>query len=163
MKMIWINPFIICTTVFAVIGWSHTPASSIPSKSEETGIQLTTTGLSGRYFVLEAINGIPVTFDTRQPELQFGQDFQLSGSMCNRFHGATTLEGTTLKAPQLASTRMLCEPRLNELERNFFQMMQNGATLAVSENKLVIRDPQTHATLTFKSAIPPTAAQPSQF
>lgn len=48
-------------------------------------------------FVLESVNGKPVTGETTQPELSFGENMTVSGSMCNHFTGKGKLSDGELR------------------------------------------------------------------
>lgn len=68
-------------------------------------------------FVLESVNGKPVTVAKNQPELSFGENMTVSGKMCNQFTGQGKLSDGELKVKNLAMTRMMCaDPQLNTLD-----------------------------------------------
>lgn len=50
-------------------------------------IAVTPEQLQHHRFVLESVNGKPVTNDKNPPEISFGEKMMISGSMCNRFSG----------------------------------------------------------------------------
>lgn len=155
-----IQSITLATCLLTMTACSNQPATTLPASTDTSAatsntIQLTKEDLIGRYFVLNAVNGKPVTFSPTQPELMFGKNMILAGGMCNRFHGSATLDGNVLKAPELASTMMLCEPALNDLEQQFFQMMRDGVTLETVDGNLVISDAKKDTVLTFKPSTPP--------
>lgn len=80
-------------------------------------IAVTPEQLQHHRFVLESVNGKPVTSDKNPPEISFGEKMMISGSMCNRFSGEGKLSNGELTAKGLAMTRMMCaNPQLNELD-----------------------------------------------
>lgn len=103
---------------------------------------LTAQDLQNHRFVLQSVNGTPfvATESGRVPEIGFGENLQLSGSMCNRFFGEATLQGDRLKAENLAMTRMMCaEPELNALDNQLGEMLQQGAEVTLNGQQLTLK------------------------
>jgi heat shock protein HslJ len=91
-------------------------------------IAVTPEQLQHHRFVLESVNGKPVTSDKNPPEISFGEKMMISGSMCNRFSGEGKLSNGELTAKGLAMTRMMCaNPQLNELDNTISEMLKEGA------------------------------------
>ncbi|MBY7516912.1 heat shock protein HslJ [Escherichia fergusonii] len=102
-------------------------------------------------FVLESVNGKPVTGETTQPELSFGENMTVSGSMCNHFTGKGNLSDGELRVKDLAMTRKMCaNPQLNELDKTISQMLSNGAQVDLTANQLTLATAEH--TLMFKLA-----------
>ncbi len=59
-------------------------------------IAVTPEQLQHHRFVLESVNGKPVTSDKNPPEISFGEKMMISGSMCNRFSGEGKLSNGEL-------------------------------------------------------------------
>lgn len=101
--------------------------------------------LENHHFVLQSVNGTPFVAPEsgRVPEIGFGENLQLSGSMCNRFFGQATLQGDRLKAENLAMTRMMCaEPELNALDNQLGEMLHQGAQITLSGQQLTLKSEQ---------------------
>lgn len=102
-------------------------------------------------FLLESVNGKPVTGETTQPELSFGENMTVSGSMCNHFTGKGKLSDGELRVKDLAMTRKMCaNPQLNELDNTISQMLSNGAQVDLTANQLTLATAEH--TLMFKLA-----------
>ncbi|KWW08636.1 heat shock protein HslJ [Escherichia fergusonii] len=102
-------------------------------------------------FVLESVNGKPVTGETTQPELSFGENMTVSGSMCNHFTGKGKLSDGELRVKDLAMTRKMCaNSQLNELDKTISQMLSNGAQVDLTANQLTLATAEH--TLMFKLA-----------
>ena len=107
--------------------------------------------LEHRRYVLESVDGKPLTASQRQLDISFGENLHVAGSMCNRFMGQGKLDGNVLKVDGMASTRMLCaEPELNQLDNLIGELLTTGATVAVKPQSLTLKN-QQH-TLVYKQA-----------
>ena len=92
-------------------------------------IAVTPEQLQHHRFVLESVNGKPVTSDK----------LLISGSMCNRFSGEGKLSNGVLTAKGLAMTRMMCaNPQLNELDNTISEMLKEGAQVDLTANQLTL-------------------------
>jgi len=76
----------------------------------------------------------PITFE-------FDTEGNIAGdASCNRFGGACTIEGNTIKVGPLRSTRRACEPDIMEQERKFLALLGAVATWEMgAEGELVMR------------------------
>ncbi|MBA7801299.1 heat shock protein HslJ [Citrobacter freundii] len=102
-------------------------------------------------FVLESVNGKPVTVAKNQPELSFGENMTVSGKMCNQFTGQGKLSDGELKVKNLAMTRMMCaDPQLNTLDGVISDMFKQGAQVDLTANQLTLATAEQ--TLTYKLA-----------
>jgi len=112
---------------------------------------VTVQDLQHHRYVLQSVDGKPLTGIDRTPELSFGENMHIAGSMCNRFMGQATLEGDTLKAKGLGMTMMMCaEPQLNGLDHMINDMLTTGAKVDLAPQQLTLKTSQH--TLVYKLA-----------
>ncbi|MEW7315088.1 heat shock protein HslJ [Buttiauxella gaviniae] len=112
---------------------------------------VTVQDLQHHRYVLQTVDGKPLTGIHRMPELSFGENMHIAGSMCNRFMGQATLEDDTLKAKGLGMTMMMCaEPELNQLDHMINDMLTAGAKVALAPQQLTLKTSQH--TLVYKLA-----------
>ncbi|WP_435945142.1 heat shock protein HslJ [Dryocola sp. BD586] len=112
---------------------------------------VTAQDLQHHRYVLQSVDGKPLAGIKRLPELSFGENMHIAGSMCNRFMGQATLADNTLKAKGLGMTMMLCvEPQLNQLDRMINDMLTAGAKVNLSQQQLTLKTSQH--TLVYKLA-----------
>ena len=57
-------------------------------------------------------------------------------SGCNRFFGGYTIENNTIKFEKMASTRMLCEEKANQVEMEFLQSLEKITSFSFENNTL---------------------------
>lgn len=94
-----------------------------------------------RHFVLVKANGDIIKEDNTMniPYLEFGENFKISGRMCNQFFGQATYQDDVISSPGLVSTKMLCpNNQLNLLDNIIAQLFQDGAKVSMKENKLIL-------------------------
>lgn len=111
--------------------------------------------LQNHHFVLQSVNGAPfvATESGRVPEISFGENMQLSGSMCNRFFGQATLQGDRLKAENLAMPRMMCaEPELNALDNQLGEMLHQGVQVTLNGQQLTLKNDKNTLVYTLTNA-----------
>lgn len=100
-------------------------------------------------YVLESVDGQKFSSEFATPSLSFDDELMIFGRVCNNFRGQAQLKDNILKVEQMASTMMICpEQQLNDLERDFSQMLQAGAEISQQEGKLTLR--QGGRELTYK-------------
>lgn len=117
----------------------------------EGKLSVTAEQLQHHRFVLESVNGVAIKPGTQPPEISFGENMYVSGSMCNRFSAQGKLSAGELKVKQLAMTRMICgEAQLNELDHIISNMLSQGAQVDVTANQLTLTTAQQ--TLVWKLA-----------
>lgn len=105
---------------------------------------VTAEDLAPNRYVLQRVNGEPFAGQERTPEISFDETLRVSGQVCNRFMGQGILKGGVLTVPEMASTMMLCDdPELNEMEREFLEMLRQGARLRLDGNNLSFRNDLT--------------------
>lgn len=129
-------------------GCSDAPAASssgqeaAPSAKAEpaSGPELSKETLLHRHFALKTADGVSYADKDKVPTLEFQEGFRVVGGICNRFTGQGELEGDTLFAKHLASTKMLCvDQDLNALENAFGVLLNKGAKLSFDGKLLVLR------------------------
>lgn len=110
-------------------------AACAASGAGKGGLVVTEKDLLHHRFVLQSMNGKDMPFAERTPELEFNEGMRISGSACNRFNGPGSLKDSVLTVPNMASTMMMChEPERNELERQLYTMLREGARLELSDH-----------------------------
>lgn len=128
------------------------PAAEEPAPAVGDSSGLTQEFLMHQKFVLVQVNEADYSgpHDLPSPTLEFGDDFLVSGRICNNYQGAGELRDDVLSVQAVASTRMLCpDAGLSELETKFFQMLKGGATLSMDGNRLTLK--QGDSSLVFKA------------
>lgn len=131
------NSFIRLTIVTTLCALGFLTQSCSSSKTVEL------TDLSG-YWTLKTLKGEPAieAFKGSIPSLEFNlESKQIQGSGgCNRFNGAFTLEGSTFKAPKLASTMKLCMEANKEDLFTSTLSHEDGLTLTLEKGILTFKD-----------------------
>lgn len=95
---------------------------------------------SNRY-VLQSVDGVPFGNRERTPEISFDDTMRVAGQICNRFMGQGTLKDNVLTVSKIASTRMLCaDPKLNRMERDFTELLRQGARMQLDGDTLSLGD-----------------------
>ena len=91
-------------------------------------------------YVLQSLDGKDFVSEFKTPNLSFNEGFRVSGQVCNSFFGQAELADGVLWVENMASTMMLCpDPKLNELEGLFGQMLRAGARVELDGDKLILR------------------------
>jgi len=90
-------------------------------------------------FVLSKVN--QAEFKSSQaPTLKFGDNFVVSGQVCNSFRGPGDLKNDVLTVKPISSTRKLCpQSDLNELEATLFKLLEEGAEISMDGTTLILR------------------------
>jgi|SRR3989344_1144862 len=104
------------------------PVPSIPSVSD----------LYGSIFRMTSYNGNAIPTDSKYA-LSF-ENGSLSAKFCNSISGNFVLDGNLIKANNLISTKMYCATPSNlmEIESAFVSMLNFGATIYQSGNKIIM-------------------------
>lgn len=121
-----------------------------PAAGDSSG--LTKEFLTHQKFVLVQVNEADYVAerDLPTPTLEFGDDFQVRGRICNNYHGPGELQNDVLSVRAVASTRMLCpNSNLTQLETKFFQMLESGVNLSMDGDRLYLK--QGDSSLVFKA------------
>jgi len=87
----------------------------------------------------------------RQPQIEFAQDGVFGGhGGCNRFSGQAEISGTAIDFPDnMTATLMACPPTQEEVERQFFDALQQTTTFAIAGDSLVFLDSAVEPALKF--------------
>ena len=103
-------------------------------------------------FVLVSIDDKPFSGD-KAPSIEFNENFHVSGAICNRYVGKGELQNNTLTVPNMASTKMICNNELDDLEGSMSKMLVNGAKLTLQGNVLTLEDNEQKLTFHLKDAV----------
>lgn len=104
-------------------------------------------------YVLVAIDGKPYVTakNAMSPNIAFGQNMNITGSMCNNFFGQGALNDGVLTAKGVGMTRKFCsDPTLNQLDQTIGQLLENGAKVTLKDNGKNLVLSNDAATLEFK-------------
>ena len=99
-----------------------------------------------------ALRGVPWVLVDSTPSIAFGAA-QVQGSTgCNRFSGAYTVDGDSMKLGPLATTQMACAPPADEVERSFVRDLDDVRHWHATEQELVLSDAGRKELLRFRVA-----------
>lgn len=120
------------------------PPAGSPKLATDTNIPV----LGGTSWTVSAIHGA-ATLPDRQPTMTFDAD-QVSGlASCNRFFGAYTQDGETLKFDALAATQMMCgEPGVMEQEAKMLSAAESAVKVQATDTGLELLDANGETVLT---------------
>lgn len=126
-----------------------------PPKTVETNpsaqAQPTANALAGTQWVLEMLGSNPPAQGT-QATLNFIDENRVAGTDgCNRFTGAYSVDGATLKLGPLASTMMACEDAVMKQAMAFSQALAGTKTFGVANGRLSLMDESGATLATFTS------------
>jgi putative lipoprotein len=111
--------------------------TSINSETEDKPVE---TKLSGTNWLVEDIAGRGVVKNS-QASIRFDEGGRASGNTgCNRFNGAVTIEGNTIKFGQMAITKRGCIPSLMDQELRFLKALEEVSSFAMGKNGLLYLD-----------------------
>lgn len=95
--------------------------------------------LMHRRFVLESVDGVAFASKFRTPDIEFGENFRVTGQVCNRYMGQGKLANDVLTVEKMASTLMMCpDEALNKLERDFSELLRNGVKTEFTGDTLTL-------------------------
>lgn len=107
-------------------------------------------------YELIRINGQKLEFEkgSMTPNIAFGEDMKITGTMCNNFFGDGQLSARgVLKAKGLGMTRKFCgDATLNTLDHDITELLDRGAEIIISENGQFLRLSNIQTALEFKLA-----------
>ncbi len=102
--------------------------------------KVTEADLMHHHFTLIKVNGETIS-DDKQADIEFTENFNIVGKMCNRFLGKVTMDNGIIKSDGLVMTKMLCaDDQLNTLDNVIGQMFENGVSADLVENQLILKD-----------------------
>ena len=107
---------------------------------------LTGADLHNTRWILDQIDGDveQVALSELRPELAFDDQDQVSGnSGCNQLRGMAEWNAGTIVVRQLVSTRRMCSPASNEVERRVIQVLSvQSQAMMTEDNKLKLISPE---------------------
>ena len=129
-RLLTASALVLATVLLAACATTDKGQNNTPSSG--TGVHYA--DLQHHSYVLQTFNGNPLTGNnkTRQPRIDFNENMNISGVVCNNFTGQATLTNSTLKA-RAASTMMMCpDNNLNTAEQALFKALENGAKISLN-------------------------------
>lgn len=91
-------------------------------------------------FVLIKANGQDISTD-KNAELEFGENMNIYGKMCNRFVAKVELENETIKGPGVSMAKMACDDeQLSKLDDTIAQLIQDGASVSLDKEQLTLKN-----------------------
>ena len=91
-------------------------------------------------FVLIKANGQDISPD-KHAELEFGENMNISGQMCNYFTTKVRLIDNTIISPIFNITHLVCEDnQLDKLDTIITQLIQNGASVSLNKEQLILKN-----------------------
>ena len=91
-------------------------------------------------FVLIKANGQDISPD-KHAELEFGENMNISGQMCNYFTTKVRLIDDPIISPLFNITHMVCEDnQLDKLDTIITQLIQNGASVSLNKEQLTLKN-----------------------
>ena len=100
---------------------------------------VTTEDLQHHRWVLDSINGEALpTIDGpgKIPELDFGEQMTVSGNAgCNQMNGKAVLRDGFFLIEAMASTRMMCPPPWDDIERTMQILLGSESTISIGSDK----------------------------
>lgn len=91
-------------------------------------------------FVLIKANGQDISPD-KHAELEFGENMNISGQMCNYFTTKVRLINDTIINPIFNITHLVCEDnQLDKLDTIITQLIQKGASVSLNKEQLTLKN-----------------------
>lgn len=93
-------------------------------------------------FALVQANGNKVNVEQDQeiPYIEFNENFNISGKMCNNFSGQAIYKDNKITSDNLVSTKMLCpNDELNKLDYMIDEVLKRGANVTLKNNQLTLK------------------------
>ncbi len=112
--------------------------------STPSGIPLSAESLQHHHWVLEQIDGQPITAEKGQhPDLEIGEHLRANGNAgCNRFMGQVELQGQQLRISKMASTMMLCPAPQQDWEKAMTSTLSDWSEAELSAQHLRLKGSQ---------------------
>ncbi|MCD8138188.1 MAG: META domain-containing protein [Planctomycetaceae bacterium] len=93
----------------------------------------------GHQYALTSVDGEAFASE-RDVFIEFGENYFITGRVCNAFRAPAAYSNGILKSEAIASTRMLCPDQgLSRLETNFLQSLQAGVSAVRHGDRLQLR------------------------
>jgi heat shock protein HslJ len=110
--------------------------------------------LAGTEWNLEDLGGKPVLANARAT-LDFPRSGGVKGNgSCNRFTGAATMRGDSIRLGPKAATKMMCDPDTSNQEAEYFKALDGARRFALKEGKLLLFADGSDELLRFRPAQP---------
>jgi heat shock protein HslJ len=130
------------TRTFLIVLVVCTSAMGGALKADSPGGMVTASDLQHHRWILESINGEAISTgddDGMIPELDFGEQMTVSGNTgCNRMSGKAELRDGAFLILNMASTRRMCAPPRDELERAVQKVLGQESIISIDENNNLI-------------------------
>jgi heat shock protein HslJ len=112
--------------------------------SMPSSIPLTAESLQHHHWLLEQIDGQPITAEKGQhPDLEIGEQLRANGNAgCNRFMGQVEIQGQQLRITKMASTMMLCQAPQQDWEEAMTSTLGNWSEAELSAQHLRLKGSQ---------------------
>ena len=112
--------------------------------STPSDIPLSAESLQHHHWVLEQIDGQPITAEKGQhPDLEIGEHLRANGNAgCNRFMGQVELQGQQLRISKMASTMMLCPAPQQDWEAAMTSTLSDWSEAELSAQHLRLKGSQ---------------------
>lgn len=111
-------------------------ADQSDAKAEAAPAPVAAADLVGRKFILSTVSGKEFKAENAalQPFIAFADDMRVNGSACNGFSGPGELADGVLTVRNAAATMKMCvDAALSQFERDFHQLLRNGAKLSLDD------------------------------
>ncbi|MEK7176844.1 MAG: META domain-containing protein [Patescibacteria group bacterium] len=114
-----------------------TKSSQAPTQESVPSIP-SLSSLNGSTFRLVSYNGVPVSSYSKYT-ISF-EETSLSAKFCNSLSGSFVLDRSLIRAGNLVGTKISCAlpPNIMEIETAFVSMLNFGATIYQSGNKIIL-------------------------
>ena len=110
--------------------------------------------LAGTEWSLEELSGKPVIANSRAT-LDFPRSGGVKGNgSCNRFAGAATMRGNSIRLGPKAATKMRCDPDASDQEAEYFKALDGARRFELKEGKLLLFVDGSDQPLRFRPAQP---------
>lgn len=91
-------------------------------------------------FILIKANGEDISPD-KQIELQFGENMNISGKICNDFAASVELNNNIIKSSEMTMTKTLCnDDQLDKLDSIIEQLITKGAEVSLDKDLLTLKN-----------------------
>lgn len=108
--------------------------------NDSTSTKIMEKDLLHHRFVLIKANGEDISPD-KQIELQFGENMNISGKICNDFAASVELNNNIIKSSEMTMTKTLCnDDQLDKLDSIIEQLITKGAEVSLDKDLLTLKN-----------------------
>lgn len=108
--------------------------------NDSTSTKIMEKDLMHHRFVLIKANGEDISPD-KQIELQFGENMNISGKICNDFAANVELNNNIIKSSEMTMTKTLCnDDQLDKLDSIIEQLITKGAEVSLDKDLLTLKN-----------------------